>query len=184
MNKFEKYFKEEKCDKHYHQYYRYYDPIIGDIQIDSVLDIGVCWGDSLRAWQKIWPDALVEGIDLLREYDLSLEDKFKIYNIDSTNKNLADTVVSKEYDIIIDDGNHHWKSQLSTFENYYQKAKKFYVIEDVLGEYSLDRLTQFLPSDIMERSIVFESKAHSRTFRFHQKTIHDHYRIMFIDKTW
>jgi hypothetical protein len=184
MNKFETYFKEEKCDKHYHRYHEYYNSIVGETQIDSVLDIGVCWGDSLRAWQKIWPNALVEGIDLLREYDLSLEDKFKIYNIDSTDKAHARALANKEYDIIVDDGNHHWTAQLSTFENYYRKAKKFYVIEDVLGEYGLNQLTRFLPDEIMDRAIVFQSKAHSRTFTFNKVSFHDHYKIMLIDKTW
>jgi hypothetical protein len=183
MNKYEQIFLEEKCDKHYHRYHEGYNAIVGDTDIKSILEIGVCWGDSLRAWRRIWPEAIVEGIDLLREYDLKLEEQFKIYNIDSTSSDLAETV-NNEYDIIVDDGNHHWRYQLDTFELYYPKAKKFYVIEDIMGNHCLDKVMQFLPKDVLDRAVVFTSKARKRTFIFHDNTAYDNYRIMFIDKTW
>jgi len=181
-NMYEKIFLEEKCDKHYHRYFEYYDLVVGKTEISSVLDIGVCWGDSLRAWRRIWPNADIEGIDLLREYDLSLEEKFKIYNIDSTKRSLADDI-KKQYDIIIDDGDHHWKSQLSTFENFYNKAKKFYVIEDVIGDYGLERLNQFIPQHLLNKAMVFKSKARKRRFEFNGQTVIDNYKFMIFDKT-
>jgi hypothetical protein len=181
-NVYEQIFLEEKCDKHYHRYHEYYDLIVGKTDISSVLDIGVCWGDSLRAWRRIWPNAEIEGIDLFRQYDLKLEEQFKIYNIDSTKRHLADEI-EKQYDIIIDDGDHHWKAQLATFENYYHKAKKFYVIEDVIGDYGLERLKHFIPSHALDKAMVFDSKARQRRFEFNGKTIITNYKFMIFDKS-
>lgn len=180
-NKFKEAFYLEKCDKGYHGYHNYYNEIIGDAQVDSIMEIGVAWGDSLKAWCMIWPDATIEALDLHRQYDLSLEEQFKIYNIDSTNEK-SSRLVSSTYDMIVDDGNHNWKIQLETFNLYFDKAKKFYVIEDVMGVRSLDLLLKYLPKDIRDDAHIFESRGHKRVFKVDGYSEADSYRIMFIDK--
>lgn len=180
-NKFKEAFYLEKCDKGYHGYHNYYNQIIGDAQVDSIMEIGVAWGDSLKAWRRIWPDAKIEALDLLRQYDLSLEKRFHIYNIDSTNKDKTD-LIEKTYDVIVDDGEHDWNTQLRTFYNFYDKAKKFYVIEDIKGVRSLDLLLKNLPLTGNERFQIFVSHGHQRVFDVDGHSEKDSYRIMFIDK--
>lgn len=181
LNKFESQFLKQKCDKHYHGYHEYYNYVLGNTTIQSLLEIGVAWGDSLKAWRIIWPDATIDALDLHRQYDLSLEEQFKIYNIDSTNEE-SSRLVSSTYDMIVDDGNHNWKIQLETFNLYFDKAKKFYVIEDVMGMRSLDLLLKYLPKDVRDDAHIFESRGHKRLFKVDEYSETDSYRIMFIDK--
>ena len=180
-NNFEKFFLEEKCDKHYHGYHKWYDKIIG-YDISSILEIGVYFGDSLRAWKKIWPDVKIEGIEwdntLIEKY--KLDDKCKIYNIDSKNT-IQSSEIKNTYDIIVDDATHDWKSQLETFNNFYDKAKKFYVIEDIQGPRSLSYLISMLPKNILDKAMVFDSLG-TRSFTIDGTKIREHYKIMIISK--
>ncbi len=180
-NKFKKAFHLEKCDKHYHGYHEYYNCVLGNTTIKSLLEIGVAFGDSLKAWQRIWPEAKIEALDLYREYDLSLEEQFKIYNIDSTNEE-SSKLISSTYDMVVDDGNHNWEIQLETFNLYFDKAKKFYVIEDVMGIRSLDILLKSLPKDVRDDTHIFKSRGHERVFKVNGQRGKDSYRIIFIDK--
>jgi hypothetical protein len=178
-NKFETEFSKHKCDKHYHRYHEYYNEIIGESMVKSILEIGVAYGASLKAWRSIWPEATVEGVDLFRQYDPNLENDFKIYNLDSTDKAQAD-LIDKTYDIIVDDGCHDWLHQLTTFNNYKDKVNKFYVIEDVKGARSLDNLVRCLPVDL-SKDRIFTSHGHQREFEVDGVTKKDSYRIIFID---
>jgi hypothetical protein len=181
-NRYQIAFHAEKADKHIHGYHKYYDQVVGDSTITSALEIGVFEGASLKAWKRIWPNAIIEGMDNVARYDESLKNEFKIHEMSST-----DNVIDKEYDIIIDDGDHHWLTQLATFKNYYDKAKKFYVIEDVMGIHAYDRLIKYLPKDALEISQTFTSKGRKVKFSVSDITdgtldYIDHYRYIIFDK--
>jgi uncharacterized protein YjlB len=180
LNKFEIAFQKLKCDKHYHRYHECYYEMLGESSVKSLLEIGVAFGASIKAWKMIWPSALIEGIDLHRMYDLTLENDFKIYNFDSIDIDKAKTI-TKTYDIIVDDGDHNWKTQLLTFNNYHDKANKFYVIEDVKGIRSLEKLKKYLPVDFDKNVTIFTSQGHKRNFTVDEITERDSYRILFID---
>jgi hypothetical protein len=182
MSKFEKYFKECGTDKYVHGYHNFYNQILENEQIDSVLEIGLYMGSSIKAWKKIWPDALIEGVDLDRLYDKELENEFNIYNIDSQDSGQT-SKINKYYDIIIDDAAHHYKYQAETFKNFYDKAKKFYVIEDVLGKWGFYNLLGLLPEDIMKKAKLFESTGPTRDFKFSDYVEPKaHFRFLIIDK--
>jgi len=182
MNIFEKYFKECGTDKYVHGYHNFYNSILENEIIDSVLEIGLYKGASIRAWKKIWPDAMIEGIDLDRLYDDKLEKEFKIYNIDSQDNEQTKTI-NNTYDIIIDDAAHHYRYQIETFKNFYDKANKFYVIEDVLGKWGFYNLLEYIPEDIIKRSKLFESTGPTRDFKFSNYVEPNaHFRFLIIDK--
>jgi hypothetical protein len=182
MNKFEKAFKEHGTDKYIHGYYNFYNKFLENEQIDSILEIGLYMGASIKAWKSIWPDALIEGVDLDRLYDKDLEKDFKIYNINSQDPDQTN-LINKKYDIIIDDAAHHYRFQIETFKNFYDKAKKFYVIEDVLGKFGFYNLIEHLPDEVMKRSTLFESTGPTRNFKFSEYVEPNaHFRFLFIDK--
>jgi hypothetical protein len=182
MNKFEKHFQESGTDKYVHGYHNFYNQFLENEQIDSILEIGLYMGSSIKAWKKIWPDALVEGVDLDRLYDKELENEFKIYNLDSQDPEQT-SQINKYYDIIIDDAAHHYRYQAKTFENFFDKAKKFYVIEDVLGKWGFYNLLGLLPEDIMKRATLFESTGSTRDFKFSDYVEPNaHFRFLVIDK--
>lgn len=186
MNKFvEQYahaFRTTGTTKLTQQYQNFYAEMMMGVDVGSVLEIGVYLGQSLKAWRMIWPQALIEGVDLDRRYDPSLEEEFKIYNFDSQVTDKVNKNISRHYDVVIDDGLHNWRSQLMTFDNFQKFTNKYYVIEDICGEYSLEKITRKLPKAVLDRSTTFRALGPTRDF------IHDgllekrgQYHIMFID---
>lgn len=165
VNKFQLAFAKTGTDKLVHGYHRMYHEILGEANIESLLEIGLYKGQSIQAWPMIWPDADIEGIDLEKIYDPSLEKDFTIYNIDSQDPEQT-KIIDKNYDLIIDDAAHHWRCQVATFNNFYDKAKKFYVIEDVLGQYCIEKLRANLPESELKRAMLFKSTGPTRNFRF------------------
>ena len=101
--------------------------------------------------------------------------------MDSTNRNNSD-LFNRSYDIIVDDGNHHWYSQLQTFRNFYRKASKYYIIEDIMGQYSVDRLYENIPPEIISQSFLLPSVARG-TFTYSKNVEKDaSFFILFIPK--
>jgi hypothetical protein len=182
MITFEEAFRQTKTTKYYHKYHRHYQSILGSKKIDSVLEIGAYKGQSLYSWKLVWPNALIEAVDLDRRYDLKLEDDFKIYNIDTTDKEAVDKNITRTYDVVIDDGAHHWLKQTETFFNMYHKAEKFYVLEDIQGEHSLEKLKGTLPPVIFENSLLYTPQdAPTRDFKFGNIVEHRGlFKLMFI----
>lgn len=179
-NKYSKNFAIYETDKLRHAYHVPYDLMIGDAEIKSALEIGVKDGKSLRAWSAIWPDAEIEGMDVNEPSSTVLEN-FKIHIGSSTNYELE-----KNYDIIIDDGSHHWKDQVSTLLRLYDKANRFYVIEDIRAGYSLGHVVRNLPPVILSKASFFRSELDYGKINFEfsgnleMKSCHF---IMIIDKT-
>ena len=178
---FEEAFRADKTDKLLHGYYEYYEELIGKDPVNSVLEIGILNGSSLKAWQKVWPFATIEGVELDKIPE-HISDMFTVYRHDSTNVHNA-KLLNKTYDLIVDDAAHHWKNQLATFNNYYEKANKYYVIEDLLGEYGQNKLLEHLPKDVISKSKLYVSKGPTRTFTHSGHTEKDAtYRILLIKK--
>lgn len=175
-------FAKTKTTKYNHKYHFFYQDILGSRKIESVLEIGAWQGQSLYSWKMIWPDAVIECIDLDRKYDLKLENDFKIYNFNTTDKETVDNNIKRTYDVIIDDGSHHWRDQTKTFYNLYNKADKFYVLEDIQGEYSLAKLKETLPSIVFENSLLCTpTDSPTRDFKFSDYTeIGGRFKVLFI----
>jgi len=168
MINFAEAFKQAGTDKFVHEYHHYYEKVIDKSQVNSLLEIGVAYGHSLRAWRLVWPDALIEGMEVTNISE-ETKDNFNVYKLSSININEA-RLINKTYDMIVDDGDHHWQSQLLTFYNFYPKANKYYIIEDMLGEYGQNKLLENLPKEVLAKSYVYDSLGPKRTF-VHSKNI-------------
>lgn len=182
QNKFRDAFISAKADKRIHKYHIFYNQIVSNSTISSLLEIGVYKGASLEAWKQIWPNAIIEGMDTVARYDDELKNKFTIHEMDST----VPSTITREYDMIVDDGDHSWASQLQTFNNYFDKAKKFYVIEDIMGIHAYNILMSKLPKEIKETSTTYVSKGRQVNFKVNifGRNIEyvDNYRFVIFDK--
>jgi hypothetical protein len=182
MIKFKSAFEAAGTTKKNHGYHDFYAQMLDGVDIGSVLEIGVYLGQSLKAWKMVWPDAVIEGVDYDRRYGEDIAEEFNIYNFDSRVAKYADIYIDRKYDLIIDDGLHHWAAQIETFNSIRRFVNKFYVIEDITGEYSQKKLLENLPKNVLDRSTLFEAYGPTRTFTHGDNVEREaQYRVLFID---
>lgn len=132
MNMLEAFKKYPLTDKS--QYADFYQRHFAGLKPTTLLEIGVLKGASLRAWQDIFPDTKIVGIDI----DQAIADANKdltIYIGDQIDKVFLDQVIAETGipDIIIDDGGHCRSQQTGSFIHLWQYLKSggLYIIEDL-----------------------------------------------------
>lgn len=134
-----------------------------------ILEIGIKEGYGIYAWQRYFKNSTLYGIDNdwcsgiinQRNQLKSKHQKFRearLYNLDSTREDNWIQFHGKLFDIIIDDGDHHPKTQTETFKHgwKYLKPNGLFFIEDIghrYGEEELKQLSDFIES----RKDQFES---------------------------
>lgn len=114
---------------YYHQYEYMYANIFSSCTPKSILEIGVKDGNSIKAWQMLFPEAKISGMDIVKSKKLFDMKPFDF--IEGSSTNYETTSKLDNYDIIIDDGSHHILDQIITFSNLKNKFNYFYVIEDI-----------------------------------------------------
>jgi hypothetical protein len=92
-------------------------------------------GGSLRAWRDYFPQGRIIGMDIQPDTQIT-EDRIETYLCDSTHAQAVTEVMERlniNFDIIIDDGCHHYQSQFKTLTHFYPYLKSggMYVIEDI-----------------------------------------------------
>lgn len=145
-------------------YDRVYTKYFKDIRNKNlnVLEIGIKEGYGIYAWQRYFNAATLYGVDIdwnsgIMEERRAIKEnhklfqKARLYNLDSTKEDHWLQFYGKEFDIIIDDGDHHPMSQLNTFKYgwKYLKAGGLFFIEDIghrYGEEDLQKLSDFIES--------------------------------------
>jgi SAM-dependent methyltransferase len=121
-----------------HTYIDEYQKLLDSYRNKStVLEIGLCMGESLRMWEEYFIDSEVIGIDISSNHLKTLieENNHNIIIGDATNKNILDFLSEKMFDVIIDDGSHKLDDQIKTFNIFKDrmKPKGIYIVEDVLN---------------------------------------------------
>ena len=103
-----------------------------------MLEIGIEFGGSLRAWSAIFPESNIFGADIKKEY-LFEESNIKTFYTDQLNKhelnNLYNKIKDIKFEVIIDDGLHTYEANINTFEILYpllDKQNGTYFIEDII----------------------------------------------------
>ena len=117
-----------------HNYQTAYASIFSDWTPESMLEIGVWEGASLAAWKDLFPNATLAGIELRQYETMEAAANIPVFYGNSTNKEFIDSVVTTQYDVIIDDGDHRPDVMWKTFLNLEDKWKKYYIFEDVCLE--------------------------------------------------
>jgi 23S rRNA U2552 (ribose-2'-O)-methylase RlmE/FtsJ len=102
-------------------------------RVTAVLEIGVQWGPSLKAWRDYFgPGTRVVGVDI--SADPGEIEGVVQFRADSTDKERLDAVLGAEtFDVVVDDGSHYGPHQLATWENLWPRVRPggVYVVEDV-----------------------------------------------------
>jgi hypothetical protein len=116
-----------------HKYTKIYHELFKELRHKKIklLELGIFYGSSLKMWREWFSEAEIIGID----------NNIKIQNIpgvtilksNTQTINICQDLNNQEFDIIIDDADHHPYQQLLTFWNTWPLLKKdgIYIIEDV-----------------------------------------------------
>jgi hypothetical protein len=139
------------CRHNYTQvYYKLFSPIrnnnlrvfelglgTNNINLPSNMGSNGVPGASLYGWAKFFPNASIYGADIDRDI-LFETDRIKTYYCDQTNPEEIKQMwnnneLSEPFDIIVEDGLHHFEANVCFFENSIHKLKRggFYIIEDI-----------------------------------------------------
>ena len=132
-------------DKYYKHNYTYiYDRKFFECKKDSILELGVQGGASVKLWQDAYPNAKVCGIDKRIKIDGRFEDKrIKLYEGNYTDVKFLTKVAEEQgpFNLIIDDCSHLPHEQKIAFETLWPYLKSnrnrgaIYVIEDFYHNY-------------------------------------------------
>lgn len=119
-----------------HTYIELYEKLLKPYKENStVLEIGLCMGESLLMWEEFFINSKIIGIDISDRdlKDLIDEGGHNIIIGDATKENIVDLLDGQTFDVLIDDGSHAFVDQLNTFSIFKNKMNKggIYIIEDV-----------------------------------------------------
>lgn len=102
----------------------------------NFLEIGLAYGESLEMWYEFFnKESIIYGVDLsTNEIEPYLTDeRFNINIVDATSPLITSYFEDDKFDVIIDDGSHAFKDQITTFnllKNHINEGG-VYIIEDV-----------------------------------------------------
>jgi hypothetical protein len=113
----------------YHKYMDFYEKILSNEDIKSVLEIWVWEGASIRTRREYFPEARIMGLDIVQCNPIEW---CEIIKADATKQEFADTI--DEIDFVIDDWSHWSDDQIAAFKLLRPKTKRIYIIEDVYQE--------------------------------------------------
>lgn len=113
-----------------------------------ILEVGIQFGYSLRAWRDYFPLAQITGIDIVNN-----NVQFNPSDIHIITGNAYDPAILERvqgaFDIIIDDGSHNPADQLFFVQNYSRRLKidGLLFVEDILSKDTVNALGRELPSN-------------------------------------
>lgn len=117
-----------------HFYTRLYERFFGAtrMEVESVCEVGVGSGESLRMWREYFPNALIYGVDL--EHKCDMGERITLLESEQTNcEKLNENLHDKKLEIIIDDASHDQERTLKTLDCLWPilQTRGWYVIEDM-----------------------------------------------------
>jgi cephalosporin hydroxylase len=106
----------------------------------TLVEIGVCHGGSMQMWKHYFgPKARIYGIDVNPKCKDLEEEQIEIFIGNQNDSEFLQTVQEKvgTIDIFIDDGGHHPKQQIKSFETFYPlvQANGIFLVEDLHSNY-------------------------------------------------
>lgn len=131
-----------------HNFLDFYEQLLYGKQINTVLEIGIYEGASLKMWAEYYHKAQIYGFDIDPSV-LVNGGNIKSYLCDqSDSKQLYDTIMENgiDPDLVIEDGSHLWSHQIITFNTIFPllKTGAIYIVEDLHTSYMPDYCDQNL----------------------------------------
>lgn len=120
-----------------HGYTTHYENILSGRKIKSMLEIGVCYGNSIRMWDEYFNyECHITGIDHSEKNanKKGLEKhNIRIFVGKQGDLNFLKTLCDREYDFIVDDGSHKTEDQMASFYGLFGSVSSggLYCIEDL-----------------------------------------------------
>lgn len=131
-----------------HHYLPVYDDLLARIKDSAlnVLEVGICFGGSIKLWHDYFPNATIHGIDcMLYEFvwdELKNNDRIKLYTSSTVDVKKVDaydpewvmsTFGGKTFDFMLDDGPHTFESQVAFLNLYLPLLARggILIIEDI-----------------------------------------------------
>ncbi len=133
-------FGTDKSSAH-HDYLRFYERFFGERRTSagSVLEIGIFGGASLRTWEAYFERATIIGADIDPSTRRFAQGRIAVEIIDQSNLEALVALALKHapFDIIIEDGSHHWEHQITTLRTLFPFLKPggIYIVEDLQTNY-------------------------------------------------
>jgi hypothetical protein len=116
-----------------HGYTPIYYNLFKDFKDEKIkfLELGVLKGNSLKMWREWFSNAEITGVDI-QIPDENIEG-VRMIKSNTQTINICDDLNNEEFDVIIDDADHHPYQQLLTFWNMWPLLKEggIYIIEDI-----------------------------------------------------
>lgn len=82
----------------------------------GILEIGVREGPSVRVWQEYFPNAQIVGVDITESCRAHADERIAIEIGDQSDPKFLQELVTKySFDLMFDDGSHHWSHQIDSF---------------------------------------------------------------------
>ena len=147
-----------------HAYPAVYENLFRGIRTQNlnILEIGIETGGSLGLWREYFYNSQIYGIDIAEKDHEGVskknfeEDRISIEIVDSTDRKVSKSVVKDvKFHVIIDDGSHILKDQISTFENYQKRLEKggIYIIEDFESVENMNAFMKYSQNpEVVERT--------------------------------
>ena len=171
-------FNKSNSDKNnLHKYAIAYDYVLNTQYLKkgsplNMLEVGIRQGHSIDVWDKCPLINHITGVDVITkehyekaQIDNNLNWGFSnnvklIFDVDGYSENFVNTLKNNRYDIILDDGDHIWESQLKFFNLYYDLLSPGGVMmcEDISQNY-LPQLQQL--GQQYENFYIFDLRAKS-----------------------
>jgi len=117
-----------------HWYTPYYERLFGPVRlnVESVLEVGIGSGASLRMWRDYFPGAMIYGVDMNHINDLGA--RTQLYECEQTDcDRLRSHLQDKKLEIIVEDASHDQDKTMQTLDCLWPmlERKGWYVIEDM-----------------------------------------------------
>jgi SAM-dependent methyltransferase len=114
-------------------------------------------GASLRGWRDYFPNSQIYGCDIDKD-SLFNEERIVTFHLDQTDSNSIKSQivdVDRTYDIIIDDGLHHFPTNWALFHQIHHKLNPggVYIIEDII-DFDKDLFEDDLQCELVRKGCV------------------------------
>ena len=135
----------------------------------NVLEVGICYGGSIKLWNDFFPNAIVYGLDIMDKSHVweEIKNKEKIvlftstdaYNEDFFTNTFLNT--NKKFDFMLDDGPHTLESMILFIQLYSQLMTEdgILIIEDVQSWDWIETLKSAVPDHLKHFIKVYDLRS-------------------------
>lgn len=142
-----------------HVYEALFEPIRNDVQ--TVLELGINEGHSLRMWRDYFDRAEVYGIDILDNcQSLYMEPRIHPIFCDAYSPETVGAMSNMRFDIIVDDGPHTLESQCFAVSHYSNLLSEngILVVEDIPKPEWIPIIADRVPEHLKMYSYVIDRR--------------------------